>query len=118
MKKRIMHDPKLVEKILGNILKLAREALEQRVKERFVLSGWKEIRKFFGVAEVHTAMRWAKVYKLPVMRIGTRVSIPTVSAIQWYTNIWRSVHREGGSSEHMDQLLKNLSHVTSRKKKA
>jgi hypothetical protein len=107
----------VAEKTISDLLKRAKELLEQKIKENFLLSSWKEIGNFFGLREVHTMQRWAKVYRMPYMRIGGRVSIPVLTAMQWYWELWELVHKEGGSDRFTQQLIQNLSHVTSRKKK-
>ena len=104
--------------MLDGILKEAGELLKQRIKEDFVLTGWKDVAKLFGIKEVHTMQRWARVYNLPYLRIGNRISVPLIVVLEWYWGLWRAVHTEGGSSEYAEKMIKNLSHVTSRKKKA
>jgi hypothetical protein len=108
MKKRILHDSSIAEKTLSDILERARELLWEQIKEKFILNGWKEIGRFFGLRECHTMRRWAVRHKLPYMVIGGRVSVPTVTAIEWYINVWKIVNKEGGSDEYVRQLVENL----------
>lgn len=110
-------NPLIVGRMLDGILRDAGELLKQQIKENFVLTGWKDVARVFGLQDTHTMRRWARVYNLPCMRIGNRITVPLITVMEWYWNLWRSVHTEGGSDEYSRKMIENLSHVTSRRKK-
>ncbi|MCJ7747846.1 MAG: hypothetical protein MUP27_08885 [Desulfobacterales bacterium] len=117
MRKGVPHDPLVVGRMLDGLLQQSEEMLKNQFRDRFVLTGWKDVARVFGLKEVHTMQRWARVYKMPYMRMGGRITVPFITLIEWYWNLWELVFGEGGGDEHTRKMMKNLENVTSRRKK-